>query len=185
MNSRDKIIKAIAHAGYPDIAKPKFSLKLIDYENIVNVFVDVSKRVGSDTIIVNSHDQAMDYFQKIKNTVNAIHEDENQASDRNDLLLIESRLAVSENGAIWLDESEMAHRADPFACKHLCVVVNARDIVSNMHDAYCQLNCLYPSVTFPGFGVFIAGPSKTADIEQTLVIGAQGTQKHTIILITS
>jgi L-lactate dehydrogenase complex protein LldG len=35
------------------------------------------------------------------------------------------------------------------------------------------------------FGVFVAGPSKTADIEQILVIGAHGPRSLTVLLVPS
>ena len=34
-----------------------------------------------------------------------------------------------------------------------------------------------------GYGVFISGPSKTADIEQSLVIGAHGAGSLTIFIL--
>jgi L-lactate dehydrogenase complex protein LldG len=185
MVSRNKILQAIADAGYPEVTKPKYSLEIIDYQHLVDLFIDVSKRVGADTIIVNSYDDAMGYFQKMRGGTKTNQDEENQNADDYEILLLESRLAVAENGAIWLDESEMTQRVVPFACEHLIVIVNAQNIIANMHDAYSRLKTIYPLSEYPGFGVFIAGPSKTADIEQTLVIGAQGAKKHTIILITS
>ncbi len=185
MNSRNNILQSIADAGYPEVAKPKQYLHSIDYHNIVHSFVEVCRRIGSDMIIVNSHDQAMNCFLRMKDSFSANHVDEKMEKESIDILLIESRLAVAENGAVWLDETEMTQRSAPFACEHLCVIIDVKNIVANMHEAYFRLKTIYPLCTYPGFGVFIAGPSKTADIEQTLVIGAQGAKKHTIILITS
>ena len=43
------------------------------------------------------------------------------------------------------------------------------DLVANMHEVYLRIGKIGT-----GFGLFLAGPSKTADIEQCLVIGARG-----------
>ncbi len=52
------------------------------------------------------------------------------------------------------------------------------NVVSNMHEAY-------RSIEFNdyGYGVFISGPSKTADIAQVLVTGAQAARTLTVFLI--
>ena len=84
-------------------------------------------------------------------------------------------IAVAENGAVWIYESQMGNRLLPFICQHLVMLIHKENIVATMHHAYLQID------TFKeGFGVFIAGPSKTADIEQSLVIGAHGARSLTI-----
>jgi L-lactate dehydrogenase complex protein LldG len=86
-----------------------------------------------------------------------------------DVLVCGGAFGVAENGAIWLPESRCGHRAAPFLARRLVVVLDASVIVPTMHEAYARAG-----VSDEGFGVFIAGPSKTADIEQALVIGAHG-----------
>ena len=71
----------------------------------------------------------------------------------------------------------MGHRAAPFLTEHLVVILERERIVRNMHNAYEQI-----SIDEEGFGIFIAGPSKTADIEQSLVIGAHGPKRHTVLI---
>jgi len=90
--------------------------------------------------------------------------------------IIRGAFGVAENGAIWIPEELMKVRALPFIVVHLVVVVSPADLVGDMHAAYKRLG------QAPGFGVFIAGPSKTADIEQSLVIGAHGPKKMTVVL---
>jgi L-lactate dehydrogenase complex protein LldG len=101
-----------------------------------------------------------------------------QQLDEIELAIIPGRLGVAENGAIWVDDADLPHRALPFVAQHLAIVLAKRDIVADMHAAYARL-----PRPLPGYGVFISGPSKTADIEQALVIGAQG-PKSLVVLLT-
>jgi L-lactate dehydrogenase complex protein LldG len=93
-----------------------------------------------------------------------------------DLAVLRGELGVAENGTVWLPEANMLHRALPTITQHLVLVLDQRTIVATMHQAYAQL----PDVG--GYGVFLAGPSKTADIEQSLVIGAHGARSLTVLL---
>lgn len=92
-----------------------------------------------------------------------------------EVLEIDGEFGVAENGAIWLTEEAMPHRVAPFICQHL--VINVKKIVPHMHAAYEELGKVNS-----GFGLFLAGPSKTADIEQSLVIGAHGARSLTVVI---
>ena len=95
------------------------------------------------------------------------------------IVVLNGQLGVAENGAVWIDEKDMRIRKLPFITSHLVLVLEKKNILADMHQAYDQVD-----LSNTGFGVFIAGPSKTADIEQSLVIGAHGPIKHTILLLT-
>lgn len=95
-----------------------------------------------------------------------------------ELAVIRAHLAVAENGAVWLTEGIMGQRVLPFICQHLAVVVDAASIVPTMHEAYRIIG-----KGDYGFGVFIGGPSKTADIEQALVMGAHGPITMTVFIL--
>ncbi len=84
---------------------------------------------------------------------------------------------VAENGAIWVDGSTLPHRVMLFIPQFLALVVSRSQIVHHMHQAYARIG--HPK---PGFGVFVSGPSKTADIEQNLVIGAHGCRTLQVFL---
>jgi len=86
-----------------------------------------------------------------------------------DYAFIKGQYAVTENGAIWVSDKNIYNRLIPFICKHVVIVIDAAHILTDMHQAYAAIN-----IREDGYGVFIAGPSKTADIEQSLVIGAHG-----------
>jgi len=96
-----------------------------------------------------------------------------------DLAVVPGEFGVAENGAVWLTDAVLKERrAVLFVTQHLVLVVPAGQLVHTMHDAYARLR-----LGAPGFGLFIAGPSKTADIEQALVIGAHGARSATIVLV--
>lgn len=94
-----------------------------------------------------------------------------------DLAVLRAQLGVAENGALWVSETEAVHRVLPFITQHLILVLRRAALVGTMYEAYQRLD-----IAATGFGVFIAGPSKTADIEQSLVIGAHGPRSLVVCL---
>jgi L-lactate dehydrogenase complex protein LldG len=95
-----------------------------------------------------------------------------------EMAIVAGTLAVAENGAIWVREESLPTRVLPFICEHLVLVVYQSQIVGTMHEAYDRL-----PAAMPGYGVFIAGPSRTADIEQSLVIGAHGPKRAHVFIV--
>ncbi|MEZ6135667.1 MAG: LUD domain-containing protein [Pirellulaceae bacterium] len=95
-----------------------------------------------------------------------------------DFVVYPGEFAVAENGAVWLTDRDLRHRVVFFITQFLVLVVRRDSIVHNMHEAYPRTNC-----PVPGFGLFLSGPSKTADIEQSLVIGAHGCRELQVYII--
>jgi L-lactate dehydrogenase complex protein LldG len=114
-----------------------------------------------------------------------------------DVAILHGEFAVAENAAVWVTDHNMSQRVLYFLCQHLILVVPAGAIVDHMHAAYAQIAASPAGGTKqdplgsrhllafaePVFGAFIAGPSKTADIEQSLVIGAHGPRSITVCLL--
>lgn len=95
-----------------------------------------------------------------------------------DLAILKGEFGVAENGAIWISDEQFSIRILPFITNDLVLILQKKDLCLHMHDAYKII-----ANRVRTFGLFISGPSKTADIEQCLVIGAQGAMSLTIILV--
>ena len=93
-------------------------------------------------------------------------------------VLLYGKMGVAENGAIWVDETCFPERLLPFIEGKLVLLVDGNMIVRDMHDAYAAIDG-----KLQGFGVFISGPSKTADIEQSLVYGAHGAISLDVVIL--
>ncbi|QDT04162.1 Lactate utilization protein C [Rubripirellula lacrimiformis] len=114
----------------------------------------------------------------IQGNVDASQVDDPHALSSLDWVIARGEFMVAENGAIWVDGSTLPHRVMLFIPQYLAIVVSRNEIVSNMHEAYQRIG-----TPKPGFGVFVSGPSKTADIEQSLVLGAHGCRKLQVFLV--
>lgn len=95
-----------------------------------------------------------------------------------DLAILKGVFGVAENGAVWISDEQFSIRILPFITNDLVLVLQKKDLCLHMHQAYKMI-----ANRTRTFGLFISGPSKTADIEQCLVIGAQGAMSLTILLV--
>ena len=91
---------------------------------------------------------------------------------------MEGEIGVAENGCVWVPQA-MKERAVCFISEYLVIILDQQNIVDNMHHAYAQVH-----MTDYGYGCFISGPSKTADIEQALVMGAQAARGVSVIILS-
>lgn len=93
-----------------------------------------------------------------------------------DCTVVEGSFGVAENGCIWIPQT-MEDRSVLFTPECLVIVIDRDSIVDDMHDAYCRI-----SQTDYDYGCFISGPSKTADIAQALVMGAQAAREVVVYI---
>lgn len=95
-----------------------------------------------------------------------------------DVVIAPAQFGVAENGAVWIDGAAVPTRGALFLAQHLVVLLPQGEIVDNMHQAYERIGS---ALGQSAFGCFMSGPSKTADIEQALVVGAHGPRSLTIV----
>jgi L-lactate dehydrogenase complex protein LldG len=91
--------------------------------------------------------------------------------------VVRARLGVAETGSVWITDADFKVCALGFLPQHLVVLLDPAQIVSNMHHAYRRRGEFDAA-----YGVFMTGPSATADIEGVLIHGAQGIRSLTVVL---
>ena len=96
-----------------------------------------------------------------------------------DIVALRGGPAVAESGAVWWVPRDHEERRAAFLAERVILVVARADLVADLHAAYQRID---PAAAH--YGCFVAGPSKTADIEQALVIGAHGARSCTVFLVS-
>jgi len=97
-----------------------------------------------------------------------------------DVGVVRSPLGVAEAGAVWLTQADLVVNALGVLSQHLVVLLDPTAIVDTMHDAYGRLD-----LAASPYGVFLAGPSATGDIEGVIIHGAQGARSLTVLLLAA
>lgn len=195
MNSRQAILDAVRKSSPPAVELPELSGNWTTYAEPKAQFRQVLEAVGGRAIEVEgpaAMETALNQLDcyrdadRIWSLVEGIESAggnwtgavDPHALESLQCCLVSGEFAVAENGAVWVTDRAISQRAALFITQHLILAVPAHQLVQNMHEAYARLS-------FDGarFGIFISGPSKTADIEQSLVIGAHGARSLTVLLV--
>lgn len=195
MSSREDILQSIRRATHVKYEKPDLKpleQNAMTYPSKVEQFYAIMKQVGGEAILLEEGDdlnevirKAYPYATRIASNLKEITcatfnpDDIDDPAELNgtDLAIIDGKVGVAENGAVWI-EQDVKQRAIYFIAEKLVILLDRNKIVNNMHEAYKLVD-----TSEYGFGVFISGPSKTADIEQALVMGAHGARDVMVILV--
>lgn len=186
--SRDKILAAVKQNKPELVPLPEmipfayaasdlllaFTASIGKAGGAVTVLNNVSELTAAIKAVFPDAQRVGDFVQGDKSSNAWLLEDVEQL----DVVALKGQLGVAENGAIWLTDKDCVERVLPFITQHLVLLVDRKTLVGNMHDAYAIMG-----TQDPDYGVFIAGPSKTADIEQSLVIGAHGPRSLQVFVI--
>ena len=183
MSSKNDILSAIRHHIGKRYDRPELTLDAITYEDKITQFTDSLKAAGGQAVLMQPGDDINDIIRhhfpdatRIASnlpgitcaTFNPDDLDDPRELDNTDLAIVEGHFGVAENGAVWITR-QVKHKALYFISNSLVLLIDRNSIVNNMHEAYKRTE----NMTYD-FGAFISGPSKTADIEQALVLGAHG-----------
>ena len=191
---RESILQAIKANKPGFINLPEINLELFNEDtNVVETFISNLQMVGGRVVELNAigdldaeiRKQYPDankivscYETSHLPTVTISIDTPPHTLETIDLALLNAPLGVAENGAVWISEADFIVRALPFITKDLVLILSRKDICRHLHEAYHIISNRNKS-----FGLFLSGPSKTADIEQCLVIGAQGAMSLTVFLV--
>jgi L-lactate dehydrogenase complex protein LldG len=192
MNSKDYILNKIKNLNIVEEKEcPTYDDFGITYKDKFEQFSQVIKTVGGEALICKKEDldkTIFSLYEDEKNIVSNVEAcslgnfDENIADPHDlkdiDLAIVKGEFGVAENGAVWIKNQDNRHRALYFIAQNIVIVIEKNSLVNNMHEAYKNIE-----FSDSGYGVFVSGPSKTADIEQSLVIGAHGPKSGYVIFL--
>lgn len=202
MSSREDILQSIRSNTQMRYEKPDYTsleVEAVTYSNLVEHFSEMVDMVGGkafllgdlkiDDVVTRQYSprrvastmtevEVGGVMQKLNCvTFNPDEVASTAELDGTDVAIVKGCIGVCENGAVWIQQ-DLEQRAIYFMAEALVVLLDHRDLVNNMHEAYKRID-----TGEYGYGIFISGPSKTADIEQALVLGAHGACDVMVLII--
>lgn len=192
--------KEVILSKYRKNIKQKFDMpslddiKAITYPDPLLQFITMTESVGGRAIEVKEgqdiNQMIKDLFPDAKEIATNLPEitiatrnpdNVGRARDLNgtDVGVIRGKFGVAENACVWIPQT-MKEKAVCFISENLIILMPKSQIVNNMHEAYKRIEF---DKEYDGYGTFISGPSKTADIAQVLVMGAQAARSCTVLLL--
>ena len=193
MSSKEDILKKYRANIREQYDMPDLSdITAITYPDPLLQFINMTRSVGGNAIEVEEGRDVNELIRELypdakeiasnlpEITIATRNPDEvGRARDLNgtDVGIIRGSFGVAENACVWIPQ-QMKEKAVCFISEHLVILLKKSEIVNNMHEAYRRIQ-----FNDYGYGTFISGPSKTADIAQVLVMGAQAARSATVLLL--
>ena len=193
MSSKEEILKKYRSNVGKRFDMPDLSdIQAITYADPLGQFIKMSESVGGkvvvadagqdiDALIRQAYPEAKEIASNLPEVTIATRNPDTVAcaADLNgtDVGVVRGMFGVAENGCIWIPQ-QMKEKAVCFISEHLVILLPKSQVVNNMHEAYRRI-----AFNDYGYGTFISGPSKTADIAQVLVMGAQAARSVTVVLL--
>jgi L-lactate dehydrogenase complex protein LldG len=194
MSSREQILATI-RANRPQLDRPLPAVPLFDEAppaSLLAAFRESLERMGGLYIDPAAGDAVAPVRAKLAgakvvcSTVPEIGGNRDIADVRTpqdladvDFAIVRAAFGVAETGSVLLSEAELHTNAVAYLAQHLIVLLDAADIVINLHHAYRR-----PEFRNRHYASFHTGPSATADIEGVLIHGAQGVRSLSVLPLT-
>lgn len=191
MSSKEDILARLRKHAIEPVKRPEMTFEPLAYEHPLEQFEKILQVAGASSVRLEAGQDVNEVIRSLYPearsiasnlpgitcaTVNPDLLEDPRELDGTDVAVIRGEFGVLENGMVWVKQ-QTRYKAVFFISEALVILLDRRRLVNNMHKAYAQ-----PGFDDFGYGCFIAGPSKTADIEQALVIGAHGARAVTVIL---
>ena len=203
MSSKEDILKKYRANVREQFDMPDLSdIRAITYADPLLQFMNMTKSVGGNAIEVEPgtdvNELIRTLYPEAKEIASNLPEitiatrnpdDVGRARDLNgtDVGVVRGMFGVAENACVWIPQ-QMKEKAVCFISENLVILLPKSQIVNNMHEAYRRIagrdaKSGVDQFDQYGYGTFISGPSKTADIAQVLVMGAQAARSATVLLL--
>ncbi|RYY32918.1 MAG: lactate utilization protein B/C [Sphingobacteriaceae bacterium] len=194
MSSREQILSKVKANKPPQVALPNIAVFEQGDEGAAEKFSEILNMIGGGVYYVDDYQEILSILKdnypdqgriyspipNVKAITDCVALDGESGHQFDDVewAIIKGHFGVAENGAVWVTGDLMEFRALPFICQRLAIIIQQNGILPTMHDAYRHIGDSVYS-----YGAFIAGPSKTADIEQSLVLGAHGPKGMAVFIM--
>ena len=191
MSSKNDILERIRQNTGTRYEMPKIELERITFSNKIQSFSEVLSQAGGKAIELqngeNVNDVILREFPKANRIASNLKEitcatfnpdsiENPKELNGTDVAVVRGEFGVVENAAVWLPK-QVRHKGLYFISNAMVILLDKTQLVNNMHEAYAR-----NEKGGYDYGVFMSGPSKTADIEQALVFGAHGPIQVLVIL---
>ena len=191
MSSKNDILAKIRQNTGTRYEMPKIELDPITFSEKVAKFSEILSQAGGKAIELEKGEDINDVirreFPDAKHIASNLQEidcatfnpdllDNPKELNGTDVAIVRGEFGVVENAAVWLPK-QVRHKGLYFISNAMVILLDKTQLVNNMHEAYAR-----NEKSEYDYGVFMSGPSKTADIEQALVFGAHGPIQVVVIL---